>query len=701
MAWERSIDRLLLRQIHLAERGDLQDGEVRSMILDQLELTREHPRTWFHAGYARTYLGLDLPEPSANGEGLRWYHFGRFRAHFRKGETHWMADLVEDEGILLDLMREPAIAAQILPSLMDLFFKEFQYEKAVWILGLLEGEIGDGGKRTELRILLEAALSDLLTRLERSPIPAEHKGSVRRALKAAMETHAHAGLTGGEQARFLLALGRSLVTTGEWDEARRQLDAALALLEEPENRIRRHVLLQLALCALRLLDLTQLAPEPERDAAARETALDCLDRSLEGGALAETCYARGILLYETGAFEAAAGELEAGAGLFREAAAPDETLFARCRFYLGASLLAGGDRGELHKGVRNIEETLDLVRPDLETFYPIYDALKQSHQKVALRFLDCLDLGRGTTADSLLLVALEYQALGEPARALEAAERVLTITQDLDQRIEAMKVRLGGHNMQGSQEEARRDYLELRDQLHQRGAFAELEILLQDEGLVGQALDHVEIKCELADLYEEMEGREWDRANLQLQIARSMKARKEVEDLGQAMAILREVEIGHPDLARDELQALEKLLALRGADEEPVPLGEEQRVFKDLAKALGRPVRLLVVGGNERQRKHHTKLWSLAEAWGFEAEWLMANYQSPQKTVAQIGDRLKGGQVDLLLLLHWNRHETTEPALEQARAAGVPARTVFYAGFTSLQVGLVEMARRSLTQART
>lgn len=69
------------------------------------------------------------------------------------------------------------------------------------------------------------------------------------------------------------------------------------------------------------------------------------------------------------------------------------------------------------------------------------------------------------------------------------------------------------------------------------------------------------------------------------------------------------------------------------------------------------------------------------------------NYTSPHKIVGMIGDRLRTG-VDVLLLLHWNRHETTEPALELARTANVPARTVHYAGFTSLQVALVEQMQR-------
>ena len=71
----------------------------------------------------------------------------------------------------------------------------------------------------------------------------------------------------------------------------------------------------------------------------------------------------------------------------------------------------------------------------------------------------------------------------------------------------------------------------------------------------------------------------------------------------------------------------------------------------------------------------------------------MTNYTSPQKVVGQIADRLRGG-VDLLLLLHWNRHETTEPALDLARKASVAARTVHYAGFTSLQVALQELVEK-------
>jgi hypothetical protein len=109
---------------------------------------------------------------------------------------------------------------------------------------------------------------------------------------------------------------------------------------------------------------------------------------------------------------------------------------------------------------------------------------------------------------------------------------------------------------------------------------------------------------------------------------------------------------------------------------------------------------VLVVGGNERQRRHHPRFEELAQKWGFQGEWLMTNYTSPQKVVGAIADRLRSG-IDVLLLLHWNRHETTEPALELARKSDVPARTVHYAGFTSLQVALGEMLEKMASQKAT
>ncbi len=275
-----------------------------------------------------------------------------------------------------------------------------------------------------------------------------------------------------------------------------------------------------------------------------------------------------------------------------------------------------------------------------------------------------------------------------PKREVGYARRVLEVAVNLDQRIEAMRVLLNANNMKGDKTGAHKVFEEIRDLLSQRGAFAELETLLKNEEFVGQALDHLEIKCELAALYEEMEDREHDKAFLQSGIARSLRARKDEESLQQAYAILQEVSISFPDMVKEDLENLGKLMELANA--EPADPSSGTALTKTAAKKLGHRPLVLVVGGNERQRRHHPRFEKLADEWGFDGEWLMANYTSPQKLVNTIGERLKSG-VDLLVLLHWNRHETTEPALELARSAGVLARTVHYVGFTSLQVSVSDL----------
>ncbi|HLQ36829.1 MAG TPA: hypothetical protein VK348_03445, partial [Planctomycetota bacterium] len=287
-------------------------------------------------------------------------------------------------------------------------------------------------------------------------------------------------------------------------------------------------------------------------------------------------------------------------------------------------------------------------------------------------------------------------SLGEAESALGAARRVLEVAINLDQRIEALRVVLTAHNMKGEREQARATYEDMRELLLQRGKFEQLEKLLKNEEFVGQALDHFEIKCELANLYEELEGHDYERAQLQVAVARSLRARKEVEALRQAHGLLQEVSCIYPELAHDDLETLEKLLALE--DAEPPSSDAGVQAVKEVQKALGHKPRVLVVGGNERQRRHHPRFQALAETWGFAGEWLMTNYTSPQKVVNAVADAMRSG-LDLLVLLHWNRHETTEPALELARKTGVPARTVHYAGFTSLQVALTEMLQR-MAQSR-
>jgi len=684
MAWETELDRTILRQVHAAETGEVRKAAAQRLVLDLWTLNGSRAESAFHLGYAKTLLGVELPEPAREqGRARRWHLWGRLRAHDRRGERNWVADLLADPATVSELLGEPGLAAQCLPVVMRSLFWLGDLPLAVRAIELLCA--AHHGEQTDL--IVDAALNDLLSRLESRP-DREAAEQTLAVLQQCIALPAFANLPADVQARYWRAKAQRLLRVSEFAAATDALEKARALASGNE-RLRSHVAALGALAALRLQGLEQLEPRPQRPE--RELALGWLDAaSLDPQTGApETLFLRGVLAYETSAFADAQRFCDAAVAAARRTEGRDQDLVHRARFFLAAAILAGGDQNEAARALHLMEGALAHVRPDLESFYPVHEALKRLSTKVALGFLDAVDVGRGTAPDQLLFVALEYQALGEAEPAARAAERVLQVAVNLDQRLEAMRVLLTSQNMAGRRDQARETFFAIRDLLLQRGAFVELETLLKNEAFVGQALDHHEIKCELVALYEEMEGRDADKATLQLAIARSLRARKEESALREAWGMLKEVEVAFPDLAKDDLATLDKLLQLAAA--KPADQDEGQQRTAAAAAALGHPPRVLVAGGNERQRRHHPRLSQLAAAWGFEAEWLETNYGSPQKVVNAIADRVRAGRVDVLVLLHWNRHETTEPALELARKSNVVARTIHYAGFTSLQVGLSDL----------
>lgn len=685
MAWETALDRLLLQQIHLAEKGEVRPQDVRQQILDLHRLRPERPETAFHMGYARALLGLEMPEPTTGDSPARWFLFGRMRGHDRRGERNWVADLLQDPTALMELLHEPRIAAQCLPLVMRTLFWCGDLTLAVRAIDYLSA----GSRDSETEVLVDAALTDLLTRLEYRE-DREDTEPTATILLECIELASFDRLPADVRARYHRALAIRMLAASEFEEAAEHLEAAEGLAAGAP-RLRSSISALRALAALRLHDLRELEPRSERDERDQALAILGTVGTLESGAVADALFVRGILAYEVGDYETAGGCFDEALRGYRRRSGRDTEFVDRARFFLAASILAGADREQSSRALRLMDQALDSVRPDLESFYPVHEALKELDRKLAIKFLDAVDVGRGTAPDQLLFVGLEYLALGEAKPASAAAERVLQVAVNLDQRVEALRILLTARNMQGDRAGAREIFDQIRDLLVRRGALAELENLLKNEEFVGQALDSMEIKCELVALYEEMEDREFEKAMLQAAIARSLRARKDASSLQEAFGILKEVEIHFPDLARDELRALEKLLELQ--DTRPSDPQGTPGIVARIRERLGRAPRVLVVGGNERQRRHHPRFAALAEEWGFEGEWLMADYTSPQKLVAAIAGRLDA-KIDVLLLLHWNRHETTEPALDLARRRGVPARTVHYAGFTSLQVSLADQFER-------
>jgi tetratricopeptide (TPR) repeat protein len=689
MGWETALDRLLLQQVHLAEKGDQKPDTVCQQVHEYVQLA-SGPGSSYLRGYTRALLGAEFDETSVDASARRWELFGLLRAYDRKGDREHIAETLQDPQALLDLLVDPEVAANVLPLVVRSLFWSGDLKLAVRAIQYLAAEPG----AAELETIVDAAVTDLLGRLE-TRVDSDDQESTASILGKIL------GMTGFERlppdvrAGYHRALAERLLAASEWTMA---IEAA----ERAETLAANHPLLASSAAMIAALgELRQhdvLTCEPRQQRPERDAALSRLQHVAEEPkhAVPEAVYLRSLLAYEAGDLQAASRGFEQAIAGLRRLEGRDVKLRDRARFFQAAALLAAGDSAEATRALRLMEQALESVTPDLESFYSVHEALKKHDRKLALRFLDAVDVGRGTSPDQLLFVSLEYLSLGEAQPALTAARRVLEVAVDLDQRLEALRVQLTANNMLGERDHARESFSEIRDLLHQRGKFEVLERLLHDEGFVGQALDHVEIKVELAAVYEEMEGRDYDRAALLVAIARSLRARKDAESLQQAQGLLEEVAIGFPELAKEDLAAVEKLLAL---DQQEAGGGEGAReAAATLTRSLGRKPRVLVVGGNERQRRHHPRLEKLASEWGLDTEWLMTNYTSPQKVVGTIGDRLRNG-LDVLLLLHWNRHETTEPALELARTAGVPARTVHYAGFTSLQVALGEQLQRIATTA--
>ena len=690
MAWERALDRLLLQQVHLAEKGEQTVDAIKGLLADYAALADERPGCAFLNGYASTLLELPPSPPPATPTLRRWHVFGTLRALDRKGQRERIAELLQDPQMLLDVLQDAQVAGNVLPLVVRSLFWSGDIKLAVRAIQFLAAEPAGG----ELDTIVDAAVTDLLTRLE-TRVDSDDQESTASILGKVLGMAGFERLPNDVRSRYHRALAERLLAASEWAAARSAAEKAEALAQG-QPQLASAAAVVAALADLRTHDSLEL--EPRQTRPDRQAALERLRHASEDPASAapEALYVRSLLAYEMGDLQAAARGFDRALAGLRRLEGRDVALRDRARFFQAAALLSLGDAAETSRALKLMEQALDTVKPDLESFYSVHEALKGHDRKLALRFLDAVDVGRGSSPDQLLFVALEYLGLGEAPPALVAARRVLEVAVNLDQRVEALRVVLTAHNMLGERDQARACYAELRELLQQRGKFDVLEKLLRNEEFVGQALDHVEIKVELAAVYEELEGKDYERAQLLVGVARSLRARKEVEALQQAHGLLAEVQIAFPELAGEDLQAIEKLLALHDAT--PCVEDAAASAVASLARRLGRQPRVLVVGGNERQRAHHQKLDKLAAAWGFASEWMETNYTSPQKIVGAIGDRLRAG-VDVLMLLHWNRHETTEPAHELARTAGVPARTVHYAGFTSLQVALAEQWQRLAAQA--
>jgi tetratricopeptide (TPR) repeat protein len=553
MAWETALDRLVLQLVHQAEKGETKPEQVRQVVLDLWQIGGPRPASAFQLGYAKVLLGVDFGDVQPDGKLRRWHLFGRLRAHDRRGERNWIADLLQDPQTLVELLAEPTLAAQVLPLAVRTLFWCGDLKLALRAIEYLAAETS----APELAMVVDAAITDLLTRLETRE-EAEDEESTASILHKVLAVAGFDRLPPDVRARYHKALGERLLATSEWATALQQAELATDLASGTP-RLRSAAATVAALAQLRVHSIESLQPQIDRPERARALALLHHVEEDPEQASPAAVFVRSLLAYETGEYGIASRGFEKAIAGLRRLDGRDLPLLDRARFFQAAALLAEGRPEEHSRALKLMEKALDTVRPDLESFYAVHEALKKLDRRLALRFLDNVDIGRGSSPDQLLFVALEFLSLGEATQALAAASRVLDVAVDLDQRLEAMRAILTAHNMKGEREQSRTTFAEMRELLLQRGAFDQLERLLKNEAFVGQALDHVEIKVELASLYEEMEGRDFERAQLQVAIARSLRARRDVEALRQAHGLLQEVSCHSPELAKDDLQAIDKV----------------------------------------------------------------------------------------------------------------------------------------------
>lgn len=108
------------------------------------------------------------------------------------------------------------------------------------------------------------------------------------------------------------------------------------------------------------------------------------------------------------------------------------------------------------------------------------------------------------------------------------------------------------------------------------------------------------------------------------------------------------------------------------------------------AQRRGRRLRVLVLGGAGKQRRHREERFpALTERLALEGDWEFADYRSWHRNLARLRNDLKE-RYDLVFVLHWNRTTFVRKMQEEGRKTGVKVRTVRYEGFTSLEQAIRE-----------
>ncbi|MEW6747056.1 MAG: hypothetical protein AB1486_30335 [Planctomycetota bacterium] len=690
MGWEGALDRLVLQQIDNAARGVARPEEVRDLVNELLQLAPERARSYYHLGLAGVLLDASLFEhrPQEFDPALRrWFTFGRLMALARRRAHARVVEMLHTPECI-ELLEEPEIARTVVPIVLRTAFEDGDLDLVVTALEKLVG--GRGEHHDAFR----EALAEILRRVERSRDRADEE-ALKSLLVRCRDLPSFASMPGDVRAPIHRAIGRILQHSGEWEQARQEFSNCLRITGEGHT-LASVLHFDLAACYLEVRGVPDLEPDPDREDSSE--AIRHLDMATADPRFASfnAYFARGVLRYEKEDFAHAASDFERALDKIQSYRNPLPVTLARIRYYLAVSLFGSGREEDYPKAARLIDQAIERVSPDLADFHRVHDKLHATDREVALRFLDAIDVGREESGSQLLGLAREYLDLGEPERALKTADRAVALPAATDERVDALKLKLRATTILGSREAAHDAFLDLREHLLSHGRFQELERILRDEGESGLALDHFTRQGELNDVLQLMEGRTPDRVEAMLSLARHLRGDNDALSAALAVALLEEAAVYSPERVSSDLEEARKLAEhLR-----VVPLTDS--VARELAdrarRLLGHDPRLVVIGGNEAQRRKLDSFEEFKDHLGIEAEWWFADAAHPQRPLDLVKERLRGSRVDGVILLQWNRLDTAVPTRHLCRSHKVACRQLTYVGFMSLKMAIADLLEKIIKQ---
>jgi len=686
MPWKTEIDRLVNKAILDAAKGGKNDvGRAVKTLEDFLALAPDRVESHFHVGAAAEVLP-DVEEslPASEGAAERWRNLGALDAAARRGERERVRELIASEAFENSLDHPEGRIA--LRAVGRFLLRDGEDQRVFEFYQRHLAANDDEGSRRDAEFLLEEALrrADRYERGQRN----EEEALARLGRAAAFAENA--GLEPRAGAKVDRKMGRVHQLGERWEEA---VDCYSRALEHlPQDDPYRSVLVgDLALATLSVRGTLDLLPQEEREG--RDRAREILEAGIEEGEgrSYNAIYTLGMLQYEAGDFEAAAGCLRDADTLMSENRAKARIVHARSRFFLGHCMLKMGVEGdELEEAQTYILRDAGPSNLDAEVKEPVFEALlevvpdarvpgRRAGGRRGRGGRQGRDEGqREQTADAgagACLEAARAALADDPHATLAHVDKAFRSRPDFDAWVGAYRLRLEALVALNEREEALRTYERFRAKLYQRESYGHIESLLLDQaGPIASLLDDGAYAAELVDLYEVMPDRDEAFVEQCLVCAQACLEAGDSTHIRCAVSMLEEA--GRRDAAAVKAPLKDALAAAKkaGVDLSPPSL---KACKSTLAEFEEEPL-ILLVGGDEGRRPHLQRFQAMGKDLGFEGSWIFTGARPPNKTLEEIEEAAQESSAILI-------HHRTEAGLragvrKMAEEMEIPIREAAWIG---------------------